>query len=98
METDGKPIEEGIKDWTDVIETLERIQKDLGAKEGEQEPLWECKEIYEDGWKKDCRNEVIEILKLYGKEYLLKDNPTVVNSIYANRLSKIQTQKTCQKE
>jgi hypothetical protein len=98
LATDDKPIEEGIKDWTAVIETLERIQKDFGSKEGEQEPLWECKEIYEDGWKKACRSEVIEILKLCGKERLFKDNPTVVNSIYANRLSKIQIQKTCQKE
>jgi hypothetical protein len=90
---DDKPIEEGITSWAAVIEMLERIQKDFGSKEGEQEPLWECKEIYEDGWKKDCRNEVIEILKLCGKERLFKDNPTVVNSIYANRLSKIQTVK-----
>jgi hypothetical protein len=26
LATNGKPIEEGIKDWAAVIETLERIQ------------------------------------------------------------------------
>jgi hypothetical protein len=40
LATDDKSIEEGIKDWTDVIETLERIQKNFGFKEGKQEPLW----------------------------------------------------------
>jgi hypothetical protein len=86
--------EEYVASWTFTIETLERIYKgfysykDYRLGKFNPEPVWTSVVNYKDEDKVACKNEVIKILKLCKKEYVLINNPAVVHLIYVNRLNK----------
>jgi hypothetical protein len=86
--------EEQISSWTQTIETLEKIDKawnssrDFPKGKFKPKPIWTCEGNYSEEDKEYCKKEVIEILKLCKKEYILIDKPAVANSIYVNRLNK----------
>jgi inactivated superfamily I helicase len=79
--------EEEAATWTKTIELLEKVYKDFGSKK-DKKAVWECKGDYREEDKTLCKKEVIQILKLCKKEYVIVDKPSVANAIYVNRLNK----------
>jgi hypothetical protein len=76
--------EEQVSSWTHIIETLEKINKNLGK--SKPKPAWLCEGNYTDEYKAACKEEVMMILNMCNKKDLLTNSPSIVNAIYVNRL------------
>jgi hypothetical protein len=92
--------EEEVASWIRTIEAIEKIYKgfysykDFRMGKFKPSPVWECKGSYKDEDKKDCKNEVIKILKQCKKEDVLINRPAIANLMYVNRLRKRDTTKS----
>ena len=85
--------EEEFLSWTSTIEALEKAYmdfysyKDFPKGKFNPKPVWTCEKDYRDEEKRDCKKEVIKILKLCKKEDVLINSPAIANLIFVNRLN-----------
>lgn len=91
--------EEDISSWTQTIEILEKVYKkfyfykDFPKEKFNPNPVWLCEGNYTDEDKASCKKEVIRILNLCKKEYVLINSPAIANLIYVNRLNEREARK-----
>ena len=85
--------EEEALSWTKTIETLEKAYKDFYSykdfpnRKFNPKPVWRCEGNYTDEDKATCKKEVMRILNLCKKEYVLINSPAIANLIFVNRLN-----------
>jgi hypothetical protein len=85
--------EEEVLSWTHIIEALEKVYKhfysykDFPKGKFNPKPVWLCKGNYTDEDNATCKEEVMRILNLCKKEYILINSPAIASLIYVNRLN-----------
>jgi hypothetical protein len=91
--------EEEVLSWTSTIETLEKVYKDFYSYKDfpkgkfNPNPVWLYEGNYKNEDKATCKKEVMRILNLCKKEYILINSPAIANLIYNNRLSERKVKK-----
>jgi hypothetical protein len=91
--------EEEVLSWTSTIETLEKVYKDFYSYKDfrmgkfKPNPVWLCEGNYKDEDKSTYKKEVIRILNLCKKEYILINSPAIATLIYINRLNEREARK-----